>query len=179
MDLRMIYIVLPPNPSAHQKHTFSLVNIYLSILNTPYILLIIPLILLFLINFIHSYLKTNRHLSKLANLTFSPIISNCNETLSGTTTIRAFNQQQLLVTKNYELYDTSMNVKFWQEGVNRWIGVRIAGITSLVIVLVLAFWVSFGEKCGGKLVLKDKWGAKIIFGKWGNYDLVMGMVVYP
>lgn len=80
------------------------------------------------------YLKTSRELRRLDSVSRLPIFANFQESLSGVTTIRAFDQvsrfrylNQLRIDKNMSAYHPAVNA-------NRWLAVRLEFLGSFIIL---------------------------------------------
>ena len=56
-----------------------------------------------------------RELTRLENVSGSPLIGNLGETLNGLTTIRTFRKQEDFIKRNLEILDTKLSISFWKE----------------------------------------------------------------
>jgi len=134
--------------SSVSSFTMCFVNVWMSLavvaLVTPaFVLGIIPLAVIYW-RLQQIFIATSRELKRLDSVAASPIFSHFGETLSGLTTVRAFNRQDMFFDKNQELLDAS-NQCWWPiQVVNRWLSVRLElmGITvsfgtALLVAVVL------------------------------------------
>ncbi|PNP51658.1 hypothetical protein FNYG_15884 [Fusarium nygamai] len=106
-----------------------------------FIILAIPLV------FVYSYMQqyylgAKRQLKRIDGLSRSPIFAHFQESLGGLTTIRAFSQQELFSLESESRLDANMKAYFPSITANRWLGVRLEFIGSIIILsaagLVLA-----------------------------------------
>jgi len=82
-------------------------------------------------------------MTRIETVTNSPILSNFGETLYGYTTIRCFNKQRDFIEKNHKLVDDNQNSYFWLESLNIWFSIRLQYISSLMMVVSLAFCIVY------------------------------------
>lgn len=112
---------------------------YIAALNTPWSLVIVPIIFTIVFLLSRYYLKAYRELARLISVTHSPIISNLGETISGATTIRTFNKQDKFISHSYKILNDNMNAEFFANGVRRWYGFRL----ELTLVTLIIFTSGF------------------------------------
>ncbi|KII85750.1 hypothetical protein PLICRDRAFT_144304 [Plicaturopsis crispa FD-325 SS-3] len=86
------------------------------------------------------YLATSRELKRLDAVSRSPIFAWFSESLAGVSTIRAFNQQDVFITKNERRIDRNQICYLPSISVNRWLAIRLefVGATIILITAVLA-----------------------------------------
>ncbi|OCK85487.1 multidrug resistance-associated protein 1 [Lepidopterella palustris CBS 459.81] len=118
------------------RAAFTLVVISIS---TPvFITLILPLAALYL--YIQRYyLRTSRELKRLDSVTRSPIYAHFQESLSGISTIRAYNQQNRFALENEWRVDANLRAYFPSISANRWLAVRLELIGSFIILASASF----------------------------------------
>jgi ABC-type multidrug transport system fused ATPase/permease subunit len=100
--------------------------------NPYYILLTVPMGVLYN-HFQKYYLATSRELKRLDSVSRSPIYSNFQESLAGTNTIRAFQQQNRFITLNEERVDYNQKAYYPSVSSNRWLAVRLEFIGALIV----------------------------------------------
>ncbi|KAF2868308.1 multidrug resistance-associated protein 1 [Massariosphaeria phaeospora] len=107
--------------------------------STPiFITLIIPLGALYL--YIQRYyLRTSRELKRLDSISRSPIYAHFQESLSGMSTIRAYNQQKRFELENEWRVDANLRAYFPSINANRWLAVRLEFIGSVIILASAGF----------------------------------------
>jgi ABC-type multidrug transport system fused ATPase/permease subunit len=81
------------------------------------------------------YLATSRELQRLNSVSRSPIISWFSESLSGLSTIRAFNQQAIFTEINERRVDRNQMCYLPSTSVNRWLAVRLEFIGAAIIFI--------------------------------------------
>jgi ATP-binding cassette, subfamily C (CFTR/MRP), member 1 len=103
-----------------------------------FIILIIPLILLY--SYMQQfYLRAKRELKRLDGISRGPIFAHFQETLGGITTICAYNQQERFILENRRRIDANMKAFIPSITANRWLGVRLEFIGSIIIFATAAF----------------------------------------
>jgi len=81
------------------------------------------------------YLATSRELQRLNAVSRSPIISWFSESLSGLSTIRAFNHQAIFTEINERRVDRNQMCYLPSTTVNRWLAVRLEFIGASIIYI--------------------------------------------
>ncbi len=78
-------------------------------------------------------------MKRIESASKSPIYSHFTESLTGMSTIRAFDKKKLFVLKMYQFIDK--NIVYYQANVfcNRWLGLRLESCGSLFTLLVCIF----------------------------------------
>ncbi|BFI05699.1 protein MpABCC1 [Marchantia polymorpha subsp. ruderalis] len=71
------------------------------------------------------YISTSRELTRLDSVTEAPVIQSFTETISGSSTIRAFSHQDRFLERNLKLVDTNLAVKFHAYASSEWLGSRL------------------------------------------------------
>ncbi|KAG8760180.1 hypothetical protein FRC11_000794 [Ceratobasidium sp. 423] len=98
------------------------------------------------------YLATSRELKRLDAVTKSPIFALFQESLGGLSTIRAFGQQHIFVAHIEAKLDRNQMIYLPAVSTNRWVGVRIELLGSVVVVsaalLSLAALITTGVDAG-------------------------------
>jgi ABC-type multidrug transport system fused ATPase/permease subunit len=106
---------------------------------TPiFAVLIIPLALIYIF-MQRYYLKTKRELKRLDSTSRSPVFAYFQESLGGITTIRAYGQQKRFFLETEERLDANMRAYFPSISANRWLGVRLEFIGSIIIFSAAGF----------------------------------------
>ena len=118
------------------------------------------LILSFIIS--RFYMNCSIELNRLEGISNSPILNLINETISGKTTIRAFNYQLLYIKNFQKIIDENYKIRFFMIGTNQWYLLCL----NLLEYIFLCFLVSIS------LAYKDKFSSKAI-GLLLTYSLVL------
>jgi ABC-type multidrug transport system fused ATPase/permease subunit len=100
--------------------------------------LIIPLAT-FYIYMQQYYLRTKRELKRLDSVSRSPIYAHFQESVGGTTTIRAYCQQERFALENEWRVDANLRAYIPSIDANRWLAVRLEFIGSVVILSAAGF----------------------------------------
>ncbi|KAH9967354.1 metal resistance protein YCF1 [Russula dissimulans] len=100
----------------------------------PFLIAIIPLGWMYS-RFMAYYLATSRELQRLNAVSRSPIISWFSESLSGLSTIRAFDQQAIFTEVNERRVDRNQMCYLPSVTVNRWLAVRLEFIGASIIFI--------------------------------------------
>ncbi|CAN1290514.1 ABC transporter C family member 3 [Linum perenne] len=89
------------------------------------------------------YIPAARELSRLVGVCKAPLIQHFAETISGTTTIRSFDQQSRFQHTSMELTDAYSRPKFHTAGAMEWLCVRLDFFSSITFAFSLFFLISF------------------------------------
>ncbi|KAI0285929.1 metal resistance protein YCF1 [Russula aff. rugulosa BPL654] len=100
----------------------------------PFLIAVIPLGWMYS-RFMTYYLATSRELQRLNAVSRSPIISWFSESLSGLSTIRAFNHQAIFSEINERRVDRNQMCYLPSTTVNRWLAVRLEFIGASIIFI--------------------------------------------
>lgn len=79
------------------------------------------------------YLATSRELKRLDSIGKSPIYSHFQETISGVSTIRAYEQQHRFTYENENKLDENQRAYYPSISCNRWLAVRLEFLGSVII----------------------------------------------
>lgn len=95
------------------------------------------LILTFLLQ--QYYIDTARELARLMGVCKAPIIQHFAESLSGSTTIRSFNQELRFICINSNRMDEFSRPKFYSAGAREWLCFRLDMLSSIMFAFCLIF----------------------------------------
>ena len=108
-------------------------------ISTPwFLLLVIPLGFVYY-SYQKYYIRTSRELKRLDSVSKSPIYAHFSETLGGTSTIRAYRQQQRFCLENEWRMDGNLRAYFPSISANRWLAVRLEFLGSIIILASAIF----------------------------------------
>lgn len=85
------------------------------------------------------YLRTSRELKRLDSVSRSPIYAHFQESLSGMSTIRAYNQQKRFEMENEWRVDANLRAYYPSISANRWLAVRLEFLGSVIILAAAGF----------------------------------------
>ncbi|KAI8353036.1 P-loop containing nucleoside triphosphate hydrolase protein [Mortierella sp. GBAus27b] len=125
---------LPRVVSGYAHNVFSVISIFAVItFSTPaVVMIIVPLWVVYL--YLQRYfLATSRELRRLDSISRSPIFAYFQETIGGISTIRAYRQQTRFIKGNEDRVDNNMRAFYPGLAGNRWLGIRLEGLGSIII----------------------------------------------
>jgi len=99
----------------------------------------VPVILAICIYHLKYFIRTYKDLSRLKSVAGSPVLSHLGETITGVSTIRAFNKQEEFINKNIENLNHKVNVFFWKGACKSWFGIRITLSSILIFIFTAVF----------------------------------------
>nr|QEY08336.1 ATP-binding cassette sub-family C member 3b [Crocus sativus] len=88
------------------------------------------------------YIDTARELARLIGVCKAPIIQHFAESLSGSMTIRSFNQETRFVSTNFRLSDEYSRPKFHSAAAMEWLCFRLDMLSSITFAFSLIFLIS-------------------------------------
>ncbi|KAF3453336.1 hypothetical protein FNV43_RR03776 [Rhamnella rubrinervis] len=88
------------------------------------------------------YIPSARELSRLAGVCKAPVIQHFAETISGSTTIRSFDQESRFQDTNMKLMDAYSRPKFNIAGAIEWLCFRLDMLSSITFAFSLVFFIS-------------------------------------
>ncbi|KAL8209914.1 hypothetical protein R6Q57_006646 [Mikania cordata] len=91
------------------------------------------------------YLPSARELARLVGVCKAPIIQHFSETISGSITIRSFDQKQRFQETCFKLIDNYSRPKFHVAAALAWLGLRLDMLSSFLFAFLLIFLVSVPE----------------------------------
>lgn len=119
---------------------FSVVAIFIVIsISTPLFMTVaLPVIIVYY--FVQKfYVATSRQLKRIESTTRSPIYSHFSETVSGQSTIRAYNEQRRFTVESEMKVDHNQSISYQSICANRWLGVRLEIVGSFVVLAASLF----------------------------------------
>lgn len=89
------------------------------------------------------YSKSARELSRLVGICEAPVIQHFSETISGSTTIRSFDQESRFQDTNMKLIDQSAQPKLYTATAMQWLCFRLDMLSSITFAFCVVFLISF------------------------------------
>uniref|UniRef100_T1K6F1 ABC-type glutathione-S-conjugate transporter n=2 Tax=Tetranychus urticae TaxID=32264 RepID=T1K6F1_TETUR len=111
-------------------------------LETPYFLLVVIPIGFAYIFVQKFYISSSRQLKRIESVTRSPVYSHFSETVSGATSIRAYDCSERFINECYHRVDINHSSYFPNLGSNRWLAVRLEFLGNLIVFLAAIFAVT-------------------------------------
>lgn len=102
---------------------------------TPVFIAVLPPLAALYLYIQRYYLRSNRELKRLESISRSPIYAHFQESLGGLSTIRAFKQQKRWAWESETRVDNNMKAFLPSIYANRWLGIRLEFVGSLVVFL--------------------------------------------
>lgn len=91
------------------------------------------------------YIPSARELARLVGVCKAPVIQNFAETISGSTTIRSFDQESRFQETNMKLSDGYSRPKFHIAGAMEWLCFRLDMLSAITFGFSLIFLISVPE----------------------------------
>lgn len=139
-DISGIDDMVPRSVSSFLRTFFAVIaSIFTISFATPiFLVIIVPLGVLYV--FIQRiYVASSRQLKRIESVSRSPIYNNFLETINGTSTIRAFAQQQRFIQGSYAIVDENQVSYYPSISSNRWLAIRLEFIGNLIIFFAAVF----------------------------------------
>lgn len=123
-------------------------TLIIAIIAIPWVALILPVIALISWGIIIRVKRAIKETTRLTSTTKSPLISYIEETISGSSTIRAFQKVEDFIEGNKVYLNQNILAQLFQSGVNAWFGIR-TDLLALFIMAVLTIVVVIARKDDG------------------------------
>eukprot|EP00758_Cryptobia_borreli_P010254 Tbor_TRINITY_DN5555_c2_g1::TRINITY_DN5555_c2_g1_i2::g.13278::m.13278/K05665/ABCC1; ATP-binding cassette, subfamily C (CFTR/MRP), member 1 len=106
----------------------------LVIVSTPFVLLVIPMLLICLRHVYRRYMNAARHLKQIEAVTRSPVMAIVNETLGGLSTIRAYGMGRHFIHMHSDRACIAARAPYNQRCAQRWLSARTELFGSVVLL---------------------------------------------
>uniref|UniRef100_A0A671YCI8 Multidrug resistance-associated protein 1 n=1 Tax=Sparus aurata TaxID=8175 RepID=A0A671YCI8_SPAAU len=113
---------------------------------TPLVAIIIPFLGLLYFFVQRFYVASSRQLKRLESVSRSPIYTHFNETLLGTSVIRAFGEQQRFIRESDLRVDNNQKAYYPSIVANRWLAVRLEFVGNIIVSFAALFAVIARER---------------------------------
>nr|XP_061805833.1 multidrug resistance-associated protein 1-like [Nerophis lumbriciformis] len=100
---------------------------------TPYVAIIIPFLGLLYFFVQRFYVASSRQLKRLESVSRSPIYTHFNETLLGTSVIRAFGEQERFIRESDRRVDHNQKAYYPSIVANRWLAIRLEFVGNCIV----------------------------------------------
>ncbi|PON43468.1 ATP-binding cassette containing protein [Parasponia andersonii] len=118
------------------------------------------------------YIPSARELARLVGVCKAPVIQHFAETISGSTTIRSFDQESRFRDTNMKLMDGYSRPKFSLAGAMDWLGFRLDMLSAVTFAFSLVFLISVPEGVIDPAIA----GLAVTYGL--NLNMLQGMVIW-
>lgn len=152
-DLDVVDNVLPMFIRFWIFMAFSVLAIFIVIsISTPFFLIaLVPITVLYY--FIQTfYIATSRQLRRMESITRSPIYAHFGETITGQSTIRAFNEQKRFTDEAALKVDFNQSISYQGIIANRWLAIRLEIIGAFVVLFASLFAVLARDSISNAIV---------------------------
>ncbi|XP_061604278.1 multidrug resistance-associated protein 1 isoform X2 [Phyllopteryx taeniolatus] len=112
---------------------------------TPYVAIIIPFLGLLYFFVQRFYVASSRQLKRLESVSRSPIYTHFNETLLGTSVIRAFGEQDRFIGESDRRVDHNQKAYYPSITANRWLAIRLEFVGNCIVSSAALFAVTARE----------------------------------
>nr|XP_033816968.1 canalicular multispecific organic anion transporter 2 isoform X2 [Geotrypetes seraphini] len=139
-DIYVIDEVIPPTFLMFLGTFFTSISTIIVIVASTPIFAVVIIPLAFLYFFVQRfYVATSRQLKRLESISRSPVYSHFSESISGVSTIRAYERQNSFILMNDAKVDENQTSYFPSIVSNRWLGVRVEFVGSCVVLFAALF----------------------------------------
>ncbi|XP_068452238.1 multidrug resistance-associated protein 1 isoform X2 [Clinocottus analis] len=119
---------------------------------TPLVAIIIPVLGLLYFFVQRFYVASSRQLKRLESVSRSPIYTHFNETLLGTSVIRAFGEQERFIRESDQRVDHNQRAYYPSIVANRWLAVRLEFVGNCIVLFAALFAVMARESLSPGIV---------------------------
>ncbi|KRJ97655.1 multidrug resistance-associated protein 1 isoform X13 [Drosophila yakuba] len=161
-DVNCLDLVMPLNIRMVLSTAFQvLATIVVISLSTPiFLAVIVPIA--FLYYFAQRfYVATSRQLMRLESVSRSPIYSHFSETVTGASTIRAYNVGDRFIEESDAKVDKNQVCKYPSVIANRWLAIRLEMVGNLIILFASLFAVLGGQTNPGLVGLSVSYALQV------------------
>ena len=92
------------------------------------------------------YITSARELARLVGVCKAPMIQHLAETISGSPTIRSFDEESRFRDENMRLTDAYSRPKFHNAGASEWLCFRLDMLSSITLAFFLVFLICIPEE---------------------------------
>jgi len=110
---------------------------------SPWTLLIIPVFFIISGKFVQYALEAMRQTTRISKVANSPVLSFIGETISGSSTIRAFKRQSQFIEKAHKLLNNCILSIKWKESINNWFYLRLAVLSVSLMLIAGSFCIIY------------------------------------
>ncbi|XP_016963522.1 multidrug resistance-associated protein 1 isoform X1 [Drosophila biarmipes] len=161
-DMDVVDEELPATMDSFMTFIFMvLATIVVISLSTPiFLAVIVPIALLYYFAQ-RFYVATSRQLMRLESVSRSPIYSHFSETVTGASTIRAYNVENRFIDESDAKVDKNQVCKYPSVIANRWLAIRLEMVGNLIILFASLFAVLGGQTNPGLVGLSVSYALQV------------------
>jgi len=116
------------------------VVIVICIVTPLFVFLLVPIVALYYL-IQRYYRNSSRELRRLESISKSPIFSHFTECINGSSSVRAYKYESILLEQSISKINTHLKVMYTSFAANRWLGVRLQLVASLIVLGASVFGV--------------------------------------
>ncbi|KAI1312629.1 hypothetical protein EDD11_002901 [Mortierella claussenii] len=142
-DIENIDDMIPDSFLSMLTYLFNLLgSLFILAFATPAFLAVLPFLAFVIWVIQRYYIQSSNMLRRLNSISKSPLYQHFDESLNGLSSIRAMNLKDRFITENALRSDRSANAHYATEIVNRWLNIRLEGLSAVAILTMtlLAVW---------------------------------------
>ncbi|XP_015783925.1 multidrug resistance-associated protein 1 [Tetranychus urticae] len=117
----------------------TIVSIIVICLETTYLIVVIIVLGVVYILVQKFYISSSRQLRRIESVTRSPIYSHFSETVTGSTSIRAYGASERFTNEMYTRIDINHSSFYPNVGANRWLAIRLELLGNLIVTITALF----------------------------------------
>ncbi|XP_034128595.1 multidrug resistance-associated protein 1 isoform X7 [Drosophila guanche] len=161
-DIYKLDLVLPELARVFNSQAFRvLATIVVISMSTPiFLAVVVPIALLYYFAQ-RFYVATSRQLMRLESVSRSPIYSHFGETVTGASTIRAYNVGDRFIDESDAKVDKNQVCKYPSVIANRWLAIRLEMVGNLIILFASLFAVLGGQTDPGLVGLSVTYALQV------------------
>ncbi|XP_034128604.1 multidrug resistance-associated protein 1 isoform X16 [Drosophila guanche] len=161
-DINCLDLVMPINIRMVMSTGFQvLATIVVISMSTPiFLAVVVPIALLYYFAQ-RFYVATSRQLMRLESVSRSPIYSHFGETVTGASTIRAYNVGDRFIDESDAKVDKNQVCKYPSVIANRWLAIRLEMVGNLIILFASLFAVLGGQTDPGLVGLSVTYALQV------------------
>jgi len=153
-DMEQIDTALPRAVSSFLDQMLTMGSAALVVVVTAPAFLFVLLPAIYACYWVQQYFSaSSKELKRLESTTKTPIFSHFDECMEGLSSIRAYQIQDKMTEENQMLVDDQLRARLCSDATNRWLGIRLDIIGSVIIFCAAVSAVCFGGSTGGQVGL--------------------------
>ena len=142
LDVMLVYLFGSFYVNVYQL----LAIVVMSTIIVPWIAIFFPIIFCVVIKLYRHSIDATKEVSRIESVTKSPLLSFLAETLSGSSTIRAYQKKDEFIETNYKFLNNNIVATQWSEAVPFWFAIRIDLVAITTMTAISMFCVLFRNK---------------------------------
>ena len=139
-DLKVTENSLPEKVRGQITNTVGIIfSLSFAAYNIIWILFFIPIMAVLCYHLLIKYNRSLKETSRIESISSSPILTHLSESISGTSTIRAYNRVDDFELKQFAMQDSNAAAILLKRGVKGWFNTKITFILTLFLSFVYVY----------------------------------------